>query len=492
MISDHATSRNRWVIHINSERFYLSFRWLLLGIFLIPFFIKDSPLLETNGDQFILLSFVSLISCAVLLTRLNRPLRQTLWVWIILFILLSGYYLKTFYFVHNFSQLALYLPEWQRLNLGNLINAYPWIVLAFVTFCFVSWFILGLYKKSNIAPEIIQRSVQPAFISIQSMFLVWLFAFGTSTLINLYVMKNYVLFLQKGNILPAHLETLIFFLQNYLIPGVLLLTVWLTWRKKRIWRFLAIGFLLLHFILWGIAYASRGALINFALYIGILWLVTNRFTKKQALVLATLVVVTILVVYPLMSILRAVRIEFGDSPAATWQKTVQVFRRLDLVKTSQYYAVSLLWRVTGVDGVWFSEDHLGEYSILRLVSDPRRESIYRYFSDQAVELLNPLETRPPGLVAAGMLLGGVPGVVFLWIGSIIFLWMLWRWVSRFRTYPVLIAQCGVYIWIFVMGGMLEYRHFIFFFSTTIFCEFLYRVLLRPSRSTQLVRLEKSV
>lgn len=485
-MSSTSQQRRRWVFK------RISLRWFLLGIFFVPLLDSASPLPETDG-AFIWLTFASLLACALLLTRLARPWRQTLWVWLVLFVFLVGYYWKTYWFGRDFGQLMFFLSEWQQIGLTDVAEGYRWITLAFGVFCLTTWFVLGGKRGSRSQhpqPEGRGRVSTKRMLGVLLIMAILSLALsGLRAALGLKIMGTEVLGGRPTMELPLHLSTVIQRLQNDAIPAVLLLGVWVMERESRRWWILAMSLLFMHYVVLSVVMASRGGLVLVALHALFLWLITKRLTRRRMHFIALLVIVTIVVFFPLMTIFREVRVMTTKGLSGSLKLAFDLFWGFDWRRNLSWLAQKLVFRVSGADSVWYSLDDIGGFPIQR-VMHIRTESIARYFTQTAVKVVNPRELRAPGLVASSMLLGGVPGVMGMWVGFVLFADFLWKWLSRFQTAPVVLTIGAYYVFAFAMGGMLSYRDFVSLLITVLMCEWLYRnvlVLRRARRGSRLSR-----
>jgi len=454
-------------------------------MFLLVFacFIIISLLPSSHLDQDVVwLNIISLSAFAMLMTRLNKPFRETLWVWVILCVFCVGYFFKTLLiasYLDDADIINLINPEWGWLSAFSLSRGYYWITLAFVVFCVTSWLLLGTTKSVYLREKVIE-SKRGSYHRTMSFLLV-------ITILSIFLMLLRVklgigIMGVQTDRLPFRMDTIIFRLQSYVLPVLFLLVVWVT-ERERWWRgwLMALACLLLYICLLSIVVASRAGLVNFALYTLCLWMVCGFLSWKRMSIVALMGSGT-LAFFPFVTAIRGARMGGDLSLISSLQIATGQFGGVDWVEMMRFVANHIILRVGGADGVWFvqgyapdilSADWGGQGSIL--------DGVVGFYTRNIVGVTHAADFRSPGIIGALMLLGGFFGVVVLWP---ILLWLIhfiWTRFTRWNTSPVILATFACFLFGFMSEGTLQVQDFISMLIAAFLCEWCYQRLLINKR-----------
>jgi hypothetical protein len=453
-------------------------RWGLLGIFVIA--ARDP---HNLGPSFVGLNLVALLACALLLTRLGGPARTTLWIWIILFVFLDGYFVKALWLLGLINpptgQIHERFPELAWVTLGDITEAYFWTTLAFVVFCVTSWLLLG----SVSAPALAGRGRPLAAASTSRVqrvliaaFVLMIIADALKLVLGIGVMGS------VADRLPLGLDTLIFRLRSDILPAVLLLCISCLDHPKSRWSWLTgMALLVLSAALTSVVSTSRGALLVSVLPVVFVWLVSGRFTTGRKWFLGVIVLLTMLA-FPLISALRYVQLltpgDLSENVGLAFSITQQI-DRADLLANS---FAGLVSRVGGMDGLLHiigHEEHAdlerGPGWLWRLLV---AESVPVYHTRDVVGVTTPGDFRAPGFLGGFILLVGSAGAIALVALFVVAMGVLWRWLQGLRTAPVALALCAQYILGFTSEGTMQWQQAMSLLVVILTCEWLYRVVLR--------------
>lgn len=463
-------------------------RWLVLLVFFIPLLDIESPLLQYYGSSIIPLTIVSLLACTLLLIRLDRPISQTLWYWAILFIFLVGYYIKTFWFGFNVDPLELFLSDTGRyVTYNDIAQGYGWITLAFVSFCMLSWFLLGFGSRESWETNLSIREEEPIprhrlrNLLVVS-FIASIVLSGIREIAGIRILGTEVLG-ETYVRLPFHLEQVVLRLQEDIVPAILLLIVWLANRQGHRWlSHLAIIALLAHYVILSIITTSRSGLVVFSILLLFLWLLSKSLTKQKLFLIIGSVLLTIVLFFPLMSYSRYYR--SGQNETAL-NSIVSAYDFLALSGNwnwrdqTIFMAQRVIFRTVGAEGVWFAQHAIGSYPVeglldIRGANFPR---INTYYTLAVYKSPNIREQAQAGFVGAGLLLGGAVGVVGLWTGFLLLGSLLWGWFSHLRTAPVALTVTAYYLWFVNQSALIDYRTFVGLLLAVLGVEWTYRNVL---------------
>ncbi len=465
-----------------------SLRWFLLLVF--PGALLFSPLTYNNGINgvgFVFLNLASFLALALLLTRLGRPWRHTLWVWIILGVLLVGYVGKTLLIgsnLHYWKYETSWFYELQDiLTLDMVAGGYCWVTFAFFVFCVVSWWLLGpprARRRFSLQP------VSPAELSHANLrFVFWITCI---LLVTAVILREHFAIGIHGipstsasTALPLRLGTVIV-RAPAVLSGVLLLCIWVAGNtgQGKLAR-AGVGMAVLLGLSVSLITTSRGALLAACLPILFLWLLTER-TPRHVLAIFGLATGATLLLFPLVNFTRFLAMTTGQKDMIS-----RITDAVSLVGTATRHQGIVVWtgglrrlilRVIGADGIWFVLNHLppgfSYEQIRRVLVD---NSMTLYYTRTVVGTTHEATHRAPGLIAAYMLLGGAMGVALLWPLTLWSVRMLWRWLMRFRTAPVALSLFTMAVYSFAQEGTLDFKSPVVAFFTILLCEWLYRYVL---------------
>jgi hypothetical protein len=442
-----------------------------LLVFLAGYLVP--PLRDWQG-QFVLLNSVCLLSCAVLLTRLDRPVRECLWVWVILAVFLLGYFVKTFVIASDIEYWhveASWFDELARILTIDLVRAgYVWITLGFASTCAACWLVLGRRRPLPPFPEL------PGMIS--SARLVVLLAVVSVISIVFAVIRAVlgigVHGLEAGNastVLPFRLGTFIVRAQDVL-TAIQFLCIWAAERSgsRRIWlaALTASG---VSVVAISIISTSRSALLALALPVFFLWLLSARLTPSRISVIGVVAAV-FAVLFPFVDALRYARLAGQTNFLEGVSFARGLVNQVGLGASLRVAGYPILFRFIGADGVWFSS-RLGWPSTARIAAIAR-ESLTGYFTTNVVGTLQERTFRSPGLVGALLVLGGWPAVVLLTPLLVFAISRLWRWLGNLTIAPVALSLGALFIFGLVNEGTFYPQNVLAFFFAVLVCDWITR------------------
>jgi hypothetical protein len=428
-------------------------RWVLLVIFLEPVFDPISPFTLADGYAGLVgLMFVSMAACALLLSRLDRPMGETLWAWVLLGLFLRGYYLKSFGMAWKVIEPGFQQPnpELDWVSIHTIAAGFRYITPAFAVVCVASWLALGARRRSSRPPAAAAENLGRKSIEL---------AVGAVMLAaGVGLMQAWLGIGIMGvdyQRLPFRLDTVLFRLRTDIAPPLILLTIWMTDRSRsRGTRLVVLAAPLALALVDCIVTTSRGSFVKLGLPVFFLWLVSGRLTWRRAQLLAVIGAITFLL-YPFATALRWVRMQ---GTGLNWQAVATaagVAWGEDAVGSFSANTELAADRIGGADGVWFAMGDMPDgIDVGRIMSHLFVEPVHVYFTREVVGIVTPADLRAPGLVGLAMLLGGVPGVILIPAAFVGAIRLLWASLSRLRTAPVALSFVSMTLILIVMEGTL--------------------------------------
>jgi hypothetical protein len=464
----------------NSGGGWLSWRWLLLGLFVLGYLATDSVL--DGGTGYLVTTLAAIVSCAVLLTRLKRPLAITLPFWTILAVFLIGYYAK-FYWVALDPDLLMGAGEVFALAYSPtaLVRAFRLATIAFASFCLTAWVLLGFSSKQG-APDRIELDVV-VYRSV-SRFLVWIIpVLMISTFSVAYVTKIMIMGAESVY-LPFRLAGFIFYGRTVFIPALILSLIYCSDKGgERVLSRIGIALLLLHGLSDALLRSSRGQLFMAILALGFLFLLSGKRLNRSALGVLAAGFLLVLALAPILTEYRYYRVLSPDATIAQALvgglqggfATHTSFR--DLLASGFRFG---LMRVTGMEMLLVYTGYgvvpLGS-KLLDVMQSPRGVAGY-----VTVELLGIPEyvNNSAAVSSVGWfyLWGGAIGVavgIFVFVVSV---WVLWIGLRRLRLRILPVAQALVLVWLYsaTSDGLLDAQvlPLVTTLASSVACEWLVR------------------
>jgi hypothetical protein len=397
-----------------------SLRWLLLAPLLV------GPLLTLDRTQQVIgYSLADAAALAFLLTRLDFQWAKTLWAWTGVFVFVQGYFIATFVAASLVSSRAFeerfgYECNW--VSDRTILNAIPWFSASFIVFCLVTWLLLGRTTTGEANNEQ-ERSSDPRRITILAIA-------AAITCIVAGILQAYLGIGVMGRVsaaLPFHFDTIIINTRLRIGPALLLLTAWLyDLHKKRTHMVVIVVLLIVLALMDAIIRTSRGSLPFYMIPVFCLWVMTKRFSARR-LGVAFAVIAATVALHPVISAMRMDRMVTDESAMEALNNAL-LDTGSSVLESAPESAGNLGKRVSGVDGVWFSERSLPSG-----FAPQRFLDLGEYYTRNVVGLDLEGDFRAPGFVGAFMLLGGFAGVVIFTALYTVFLWAVWRWAGSLRT-----------------------------------------------------------
>ena len=431
-------------------------RWLLPLLFLIGYLSTYSKL-EGFEIEYLTLTLFSIIACCLLLTRLNPPLNKKLPIWIILAVFMVAYYFKFYLMVYDPEILG---DGWTMKKLYSLIQ-YPTVLFetfktisyTFITFCVTAWFLLGHTRYLHMEPLKKRINYRPA-ISI----LLWLIPIlmGVTT----YVMYSTGMCRMGADntYLSFRLAGWIFYARSTLIPALLLLLIWSS-DKAGLRKHLAFGIILLflHGMSDMLLRSSRGAILIPFILLTILFLVTERITKKRIQLFGVILLITILL-WPVISYYRYVRaadptisIDYNLKESI---KNVSSSRSFSLSEMFKEAATAVIFRFVGSDSLIY----IMGANLPPLYNDALGMSVSKFFTFDVIGFPpNAIQGCAPSFPGYFYLIGG-NGLVVIAMASFVFLaWFCWYLLAKLKLRCLPVAQALFLWWIFHLfsSGVLD-------------------------------------
>ncbi len=428
-------------------------RWLLLLLFPVGYIVSYQAF-PYSGAEYLVLSLVSAGACAMLVTRLDASINVTLPVWVLLGIFCTGYYLQSYLLAWDSAIYPAHVVVVRDASEDLLMDAYKTTTLAFVTFCLTAWLMLGIKRlwrcaagPQNLAASITARCAK----FVTNLLLI--------TIPPLEVVLGYISWATGITVmgaenaqLPYRLAGGIFYTRFVILPGLLLLLIWLADRLEFRGRFrIGVALLIAHGIAEAILRSSRASLLFSLLGLMFLFVLSQRLTRPRLRWIAGGLVL-VLLMFPVITVYRDLRI--GSNPsdvAAPLRESIgYTYGAGAIGKTYSNAFVDILFRVGGTGELLpIQASGLGPLGILQASHVSR-------FVIREVYLISPtwINAIAPSLVGWFYLVGGNPGVLFGILGFVMVTLLFWRGLASrsvrarpfaqalFLTFLVLIASEG--------------------------------------------------
>ena len=325
------------------------FRWLLLLLFVVGY-ISTFSRFESCAVEYLGLTLLSVLACCLLLSVLNRPIRFTLAVWLILFVFAVAYYFKFYLIVCNPEIVeSLWFPHLYFVaeSPGILLRAYAITTCTFSIFCFIAWLFLVLTRR-------MQKSISE--IELNHRFILSILVWLIPVLMVLTGCGMYITGIARmgvpGTYLPLRLAGWMFYTRFVLIPALLLLLVWCGDRAGlRKYSNAGIALLLLHGVSELLLRSSRGALLGLFMLLVLLFVCTGRMTKYRLILFIAVIIFTVLV-FPVISDYRYIRAADEDiSITEALEDSIAQQRGTSLAGTLGKTGWKIVFRITGIDSL---------------------------------------------------------------------------------------------------------------------------------------------
>lgn len=451
------------IIHDQPARHY-RIRWAFLLLF-IGGYIASFSYFEEFIVSYTTLTLISFLSCCFILSRLNRPLNQTLPIWVIFILFMVGYYFKFYWIILAPDTVEdLLLPNFRIFSPDVCISAYATATCAFTGFCLVSWLLLG--RLLTFRPHLTNNKRTSDFIRPASRYVS-----GVLMVTIPFLMLFTTLLMHKFNIgvmgtediyLPFRTAGLIFYTRIAIIPGLLLVLIWsniqIGRRKQTAY---AVALLFLHGLTDMVLRTSRGGLATLLLSLGLLFLTSDQRIRRPHWLFILCSVFLVILLYPLVSTYRYLRISNPESIITPLSDSLA-----DYINGAWTFgeiltigAKTILFRMTGMDillGIAKMDVKPLWWDVWELITDPRgiaefvTVNVFGYSKYDVMSIA-------PSIIGWFYIIGGNVFVVLGTIGFTMFTLIIWRMLAiiKFRTLPIAQALFLTFLFLNAMEGHLE-------------------------------------
>lgn len=362
----------------------LKARWFTLAVFPVGWYVS----LDLLGDgklYFTILTVIAFLSASLVLKMLRGPVKREIHLWIIFILFVIGYYIKFYILCYfkldiNSQYLDLMYPlESELLNHADLlINYYEMIAIIFVVFALLIAALVAVadtlttrskYYKFAVPRITIKKSTVQRMLGITII----------SSLILIYIQLTLGIgFVSAADRqvcpLPYRLAGIIMAIYNGIIPLLFLMSVWLADAiRSNYLKKLTIGTYLLFGIATGLLSTSKSPLTTVVVTLLILWLVTDKLSRKRLLLL--LLIVPFMGVFngflSINRIMRSSNPDFGIFEIM-WRSGGSLFStNTNLTENDQpiQYAANylgLLLRINGADSLMNIINYAPGFSLVRI------------------------------------------------------------------------------------------------------------------------------
>jgi hypothetical protein len=454
----------------------LSNRFLLACLALLPvtvlWIVVAEIALSPLDGWFLPLTCACMLSLALLIAQADLSLRRSLWIYIILYVFIGGYFWKTLYIGANLSNVSfmrLHYPGLLWVTPSYIVMSFHWFGVAFVVLCLSMWLYLLFrspasvdqqYEKPRLAPE---RVFEMAIV----LFVLTVVALGIEYKLGLGVLGL------STTTLPFRLNTVITRFVSDVSPALLVFCIWQLDDHRSRGRWVAVlTFITVAAVGYSLVTTSRGGLIRFLLPVFCLWVLSRTLTKQRLVFMAGMLGLALLLV-PIVSSIRYTEIARNQGIASPVQTAS--LSPTTIVDNLVEGATHLSGRFGGVDGIWYSYPYAAQnLAPDRIYTVAFQQPIDVYYTRSIVNIQVLTQFQTPGLVGAFMLLGGWPGVVLL---CALYVWLngfLWDFLGRFSAAPATLSIFAGILAIFTSEGSLVFQNY----ASLFFIAFVYQMMLR--------------
>jgi len=319
------------------------------------------------------------------------------------------------------------------LNKDNLLRSYKLAMYGYASFCFsviITYFIAFRSSQyiliQNIASEFLKIKYIVIYLSVCFLLIV------ISSLLSI----NYRVGIHGGEAqeLPFKLNAIIHYFRMFSFYFILLIVSWTDNKKHEMLWITSVGILAFYAISQIIVEASRGALMSsFAIPLGVLWFVSNKFSIKRWIFVLTSIALT-MIFRPIFTVYRIIQNNFDLGIIANINELYNYKYYLDIGSMAYqggYYLFNeLLFRIIGIDSVlYFSNLTTENIDIPWIVSVILgTESFGGRFTQEIVGYGETVTTHyaAPSLIGGLYWMGGVIGIVIGVMIIAIISQFLWR------------------------------------------------------------------
>ena len=459
-------------------------------LFLIGYFMTAYRM-ERNAIEYFSLTVLSMIVCWLLLFQMYKPIRFGLPIWIMFLLFIAAYYLKFYLFIFSpeFAAKRFWLLPQMVTSENILIKTYRIIVYSFVGICTTGWLLLATKRTQKI--NMLFQNVDSIKASWKNLTLV-LFPI----IFILIITTNYIMYATHISImaakqvyLPFRLAGITYYTATGIVPGIFLLLIWVTYRKKyKTWFLLCISFIILHVTLQTFLRSTKGMIISMVVLITFLFAVRGNLSKKQLYIIA-IIIVSIIFIYPSINIYRWVRLADPEL------EVLPVISKVFLKEMPRIYGgfwnifingfYSMLHRLTGVEclimmiGVGFIPLGVRASQVLLIFGGPGSARIFTTEVEGIPESV--IHSSATSFLGWFYMIGGFWFVILGIIIFILIMWSIWMWLLRanLRCWPIAAVTLLSTIFGSLIDGNLE--NIIRWggltaIVTILFCEFLLRTI----------------
>lgn len=265
-----------------NHRFFLNSRWLLLLLFPLGFWLTA----EAFSDQWVYyasLNMLSLLAGWAVLFRLRGITANNIVVWIILSVLITGYYVKFYFFLYGYYYGApLYELGLMVGNFAPRIATYNILMKCFevfsVTFCVFSvavWFLLRDDRTSQVPVGFKQEADMPYPVAMSLKLL--------ASAVSLAIISGFLRWSYQLGIpgaaepLPFKIGGAITVINGYVVPVLIGISLIYAARMEGVQ---IVRLVIATFLIWGVVhfllFTSKIFLILPMLWIILVWVLTGR------------------------------------------------------------------------------------------------------------------------------------------------------------------------------------------------------------------------
>ena len=465
---------------------------IVLFLFLLGYFLTASRF-EKNGLEYFFLTILAIISCCLLLLYIYKPIPFGLPIWIMFSYFIIAYYLKFYWLIFNpnFASQRFYLLPQIIDSEEILISTYRIVTYSFVGFCTIAWIFLNKIKTKKIE-LLFQRIDSNKIIYWKQLNLFILPLVFILIFFSNYLMysKNIAIMGAMSVYLPFRLAGITFYIALVIIPGILLLLLWMNYLKKpKIYFILSICFLILHVLIQTLLRSAKGAIINLLILLFFMLIIKRVSFSKSKLFLFCISTLLIFIFYPIMGTYRWIRV--ANPKAGLFSgisKAIMIlmsnsdggFRNI-FVNTFN----SMFNRLTGVESLMmiiakdFKPLGIGALKIFPIFGGYGLAKIFTLEVEGIPEYV--VHSSAPSFLGWFYMVGGYWFAIFGPILLISIIWTVWLWILKvnLKCKPIaLILFLSMFVgWI--LDGCLDT---IFHWGSLsailviIFCELLLRTL----------------
>ena len=391
------------------------FQWALLLVFVVGYILTKSYFDFASYEYFIY-NLAALGVCALIIYQLRRSLLHNAAAWLALFVIVTVYYLRSYWITLDPMPVKVMLPrDAYVIMLGRgdlLLDSFKFSTLMFLSFGMSITFLLNLLNRGNFQKE---TAIEVPLGYCKFLGKVLLVMLPLVMLVLYFLTYYFQIGLMGGALtdpLPFRLKGVIFYASTVFIPLLIALLIYLSEKSNgKTISNLGVLLMILHGLVMMLLRGSRGSLLlSIVLLIFLVAVGGLKLQRNQKILMSIFIIVGFFMV-PVMTNYRSLRVE----QAMLLPEAISMAMHLsyaDLAGTFVQGVKFILFRMPGIESLWCmlarGAEPLGGqlFDVL-----DKKNGIAGFLTHNIYTLSDDTTLIAPGFVGWFYLIGGFFGVV---------------------------------------------------------------------------------